>query len=978
VVWFLISALVVSIVLSEVLRPKPNIEDARPSGIGDFSIPTATAGRVIPVIFGLNEIRGPNVVWNDDLETEAILEEVRTGLWSKESFIRGFRYRLGLQFAICRGGDGVTLHRVRVGETEVFSGTVSTETRFDVDAPELLGGDQYGSGGVQATCDFYPGTTTQGVNAYLDTADRQRITAAATPTAPRYTGTCHIVAREMTSAAPSASDRGAYLGNSTSIQPWSFEVSRYPAIFSGQSAGQHKIGDECNPANVIYELITNTEWGFGRAASTVDVGVGSSFAKASATLIAEGNGFSMVVDRQMSAKALIAEVARQIDGHVYLDHLTGKWKIYLVRGAADANWGWDINTVPQLDEDSIREIRSLTRNDWSETTVQVQVRYHERADNYKEALAPSQNTSAAIILGGGVITTPRGSPSIIDYPGIRTGALAANIASRDARALSRPLVRATLRINRDAWDSQVGTVMAWTDERQGFDQLPVRVRRINYGELADNTIEVDVVEDVFAYSPAVFGSPPASNWEQSTITLVAYPSDEQLAVEAPRALVVRTPGYSGDPEVSKVLAAVRRQGAEVAVQINQRNSSGAPSGSFAVAGSIASFARIGELSSALAAGTAIPTTSISIEATPDGQAALESVFDDSTTLADLGADLVQLVVVDDEFMLVRSASTSGADVLLENVYRGACGTGQAPHAAGASVWLLFVGANVTDTIFPNTNNVDVQLRPRSYSEVFAGAVTTISLTMAKRALRPYPPSAILYNGSATPFGTPALEGDGSGLNGVGFDVDVRRRRFDTTDEVAEMLADQAVDASTEHRVRVYVDPTGANTLAHDSGWFSGVAIPAIVTQVELVAVAAAGTPIRVRADSRHDYRGEVDLESWGGTYDDSTPTSARSAQFYLGARAPNVATAAYAALANGTYVVNIGGAFSSSVVEYRLNAGAWTTVIGTGLTTGNIAGVVATDVIELRHTAADAPSPNFIELLNPSATAVAYGALLDS
>lgn len=966
--WTLV-LLVVTVVLSELLRPKPHLEDARPALLGDFQFPTATEGRVVPLLWGKVRIRGPNVVWYGDLEQTAIEQRVKTGLWSSERFIKGFRYRLGVQFAICRG-PGCILRRVWVGEDLVYTGTLSGEGRFDIDEPDLFGGDDYGQGGLQSTVDFYPGEKTQSVSAYLNDAARQRITTAATPTAPRYSGTCYLVARQLTSAAPSATDRGAYLGNSTSIKPWSFEVERYPALFSGQSGTQNKVGTEdANPINVIYELLTNNEWGFGFAVADIDVGASSSFKTAADTMITEGNGFSMIMDRAMPASQLLEELQRQIDGVVFLDHRTGKWRVKLVR--AD----YSIGSVLQLDDTNVKEMRDFTRGSWEDTTNQIQVKFSKRSDDYKESYAVAQDLGNAIIAGGGSTTAPVGVVAASTYPGVKNAALASQLAWRDLRAQSYPLARVVLIVNRENWSVRIGDVVAWTNTALGFTQLPLRVTRINYGKLTDNQMALTCVQDVFKFATASMGTPPTTGWTNPGISLVAYPSTAQLAFEAPRALVTRDPNYAGDPNVSKVLCSARRQGSEVGFQVKQRNSSGVPAGSYTEAGNVVAFMRVGKLNSALNAGTAIPTTTITIVPDPDSQVDLESVFDDSSTTLDLGVDLVQLIMVGTELMLVQSASTSGANVNLTNVYRGALDTAQENHAANAPVYLLFVGAGITDTTFPNTNNVDIELRMRSSSAVFAGAVTAISLTMAKRAMRPYPPNASLYNGSSTPFGSMSVDADGSGMNGSGANIRWRRRDYRTTNEVTELQSDNTgVDASTEYRVLVYVLPDTSNILVLTSAWATGTG-PVLINRLLLWDEAAAGSEIRVRIETRHDILTEVDLTSRNNLIHDLVPTSAYDGLFYLGGKLQaNVNSNSYAAVATGTFTLRIGGAYTTSNVQVSINGGAYATVIAAGLTSGTFSANSA-DTIRVRHTVNETPSPNLVQIENPSAVIVAYGVL---
>lgn len=55
------------------LAPKP--QQPKPSGIGDFTVPTADQDRTISVIFGRVWITGPNVVWYGDLSSRAIKEK---------------------------------------------------------------------------------------------------------------------------------------------------------------------------------------------------------------------------------------------------------------------------------------------------------------------------------------------------------------------------------------------------------------------------------------------------------------------------------------------------------------------------------------------------------------------------------------------------------------------------------------------------------------------------------------------------------------------------------------------------------------------------------------------------------------------------------------------------------------------------------------------------------------------------------------
>jgi hypothetical protein len=71
--WQFIAGIAIALIASFVLRPKPQTQP--PAGLNDIKAPTAEDGREIPVLFGCRPIRGPNVVWYGDLETQPIKSE---------------------------------------------------------------------------------------------------------------------------------------------------------------------------------------------------------------------------------------------------------------------------------------------------------------------------------------------------------------------------------------------------------------------------------------------------------------------------------------------------------------------------------------------------------------------------------------------------------------------------------------------------------------------------------------------------------------------------------------------------------------------------------------------------------------------------------------------------------------------------------------------------------------------------------------
>ncbi len=79
--WFYLIIYLVIAILSYALAPKPKPpapEAPDPYGIDEFKVPTASAGREIPVVFGTRWIDSPNVVWYGHLRVEEKKEKTCT------------------------------------------------------------------------------------------------------------------------------------------------------------------------------------------------------------------------------------------------------------------------------------------------------------------------------------------------------------------------------------------------------------------------------------------------------------------------------------------------------------------------------------------------------------------------------------------------------------------------------------------------------------------------------------------------------------------------------------------------------------------------------------------------------------------------------------------------------------------------------------------------------------------------------------
>ena len=934
-------------VLSEVLRPKPKTENARPASLGDFKFPTATEERVVPLIWGTVKLEGPNVVWYGDLRQVAITKKVKTGLFSSSRITTGYQYYLGVQMALSRGGVTPvgSLLRIWIGDTVVFNGNLNSDGAVTtINQPELFGGAELGSGGVVGDVRFYRGSLTQPVNAYIAQFQQQG------GDTPAYRGTSYVALESV------------YLGNSTSIKPWKFELRRIPNGL-GLATPTVNSGNDANPMNVLYEALTDTDWGLGFAPGEIDT---DNFIEAADTLRTENNGFSFVLDNPIEVTELITEIERQIDGVVFLDRATGKWKVKLARG------GYVVASLPSATPSNVLEVQDFTRGSWDDTTNQVRIQFTDRAKDYFGTYAMAQDMANVKLQGNVNISSTQ------SFPGVKDRNLANSIAWRNLRGLSYPLAKATLIVNRTFWNVNPGDVIRWTDPDLGFTDLVMRVNRIDLGRLAEGRITLNVVQDIYKFDVASFSPPPSSGWVKPASTAVDIPSTDRRVFEAPRAFVTRDPTSPG--VLDRVWCGARYLG-DGSVQFDVVTRPG--SGSYTFAGEVAGFLLAGQLSAPLAANQTQGAASISLTPSPDSKSLLLQQLA-AATQDDIGVNLNMLLLVDNEFIAFRNVADGGSVINLSNGYRGLLDSAPAAHANGARVWLLFVAGNLTERAFTPGDNVDVKLLPKSrFGQLLESAATAESLTMSNRGRRPYCPVNLTVNASAWPTSAANLDNQtGATLDTRGLNIGFTRRDFRTTDEAKAVLNESTLPAdfpaanTTQYRVEVRNDPAGTNNLLFTTAYNGGTS-PIFISRTEILRNMTGGavpSNLRVTVQTRHTFEGATYTSLQNLVWDFPVSSTLLGGDFVFGVLASGASSASFSAPSTGTYTLNIGTALSSGAVQVNVNGGGFVNVITSGNTTGNFS-ANAGDSIVIRHNQSGAGTAHtFCELVF-SGTSIAYAVL---
>lgn len=805
---------VASTVVGALLAPHPHIS---PSALGDFSIPTAQEGRAIPVVFGTVMIKGGNTVWWGDLKAVPIKSGILATILSFGlAQVRGYKYFLGVQFALCQGPvDSLVGIQADVKEVPYTSSTVlngnGTENyiQLTVTGDKLFGGTQVGGeGGISGTINFYRGLQTQQPDDYLASVQNRvltdqsgmgytfsgvgngtltslvagsvalnetiTITAAGIDGNPAHStyqkmkfnvagsisgtitnkvsnpeGSNSCWADQAFSGNPDRIDfiintgstqfavgdtftvktlhshlfpayhglcqavfKQLYVGISNYPKPMAFVVERCPDGL-GLGSSIANINGDANPAEAIYDVLTNTEWGMGVPPSRIDP---VSFTAAATTLATEGLGVSMQFDSQETADNLIGEILRHADGLLYTDPATGLWTLKLARADYDAS------TLPILTVDNVDLVRGYSRGSWQETTNSVALTFLSRLNNFNQRVVRAYDPA-------NISVTNEVRPQTIAYLGLSNEAAAGLIATRTLKTLTYPLAKITIETNRAAWNFRPAGVFRLTWVPLGIANQIFRITRIAYGELTDGKITIDAVEDIFGIEDTAFVAPPLSGWA-NPLGAPAAPAAEEL-VEAPYHLI----SAAGLPEgIYSLALCARGDGTSKSYEVWLNEGAG----DF-LSNEIFGFSPIGLLSAIYPAATpATDPTGFSLEVAGD----VDLSF---LTSANSAADLpngVNLLLIDQEIMSWQTVTAnSDGTFTISGIMRGVMDTVPVDHASGATVWFFTDGAGLAKTIpYATDTTVEAKLLPKNNFGTFPiTSASYITRATRSRFARPYPP-----------------------------------------------------------------------------------------------------------------------------------------------------------------------------------------------------------------------------------------------
>ncbi len=294
--------------------------------------------------------------------------------------------------------------------------------------------------------------------------------------------------------------------------------------FATWPSGHWSFGD-LNPVHIIREAYTDTVWGLG----VPDELMGFSFEEVAIQAFDEGLGLSLVWVSETAVEDFVGEILRNIDGVVYQHPVTGKYEIKLIR--AD----YVKATLPILDDDNSTVLKMGTPSS-AALINQVTVKYKRRTNPCTDTMI-DQECALVVQNPGAIMSAKRIINQTMEYPGISNDYNANRAALRDLAMLAQPLRTLTIQTNRKNFDLLPGDVFVLNNPDNGIGAMVFRVGKRSESPLANGSITLECIQDLFDVKYAYYQAPPPPIWTVPDDTALNFPT--ATIVEAPLAMLIR-------------------------------------------------------------------------------------------------------------------------------------------------------------------------------------------------------------------------------------------------------------------------------------------------------------------------------------------------------------------------------------------------------------------------------------------------------
>lgn len=614
----------------------------------------------------------------------------------------GHRYLFGLHMGLSRGPlDEIV--EIRVGDREAWKGSITKTGRIFINKPDLFGGDK-GEGGIKGTLDVLMGELSQAVLPALAALHGAIVPAFRGVTTQYFDG-------QITA-------------NNPYPKPWKMRTRRALAGWDGAVWYPEKAVvwlangavRAMNPAHILVECLTNRDWGRGLDRGLLDE---ASYRRAADALHAEGFGLCLRWNRQSPIAEFMQVVIDHIGASQYVDRSTGRVTLKLIRD------DYRIVDLPLFDYDS--GLLSIEEDEVAApdgAVNQVIVTWYDPTTDEERQVRVQD--LAGIQATGGVAS------STVEYKGLPTADLAARVGMRDLTIACSGLKKLKLRFDRRGGTLAPGSVFRIRDSLRGIGSLVLRAGSFDDGKLAEGTITVAAVQDVFGLPATVYlepqppvWTPPDRNPQPSPNRRLIEVSYRDLATTLNAAVQAALPADAG------AVACVADQPTGLA--LNYVLTTRVGNGDYAEAA-------VGDWCPTAVLGDAMSPTTLALQLVA-GQRLDQVVAGTAALIED---EVVRVVAIDPQAQTATLA-------------RGCADTVPAPHAAGARIWFYddYAAADPGDYSLGET--IQAKLLTRTSSAQLDPALAPVdSIKLDQRQARPYPPGDLKLGGLRYPA---AIEGD---------------------------------------------------------------------------------------------------------------------------------------------------------------------------------------------------------------------------
>lgn len=713
--WIALFAVALAFAAMIFLAPKPNVENAKAGKFGDLSVPRSNYGDPISMLWGTDRQKSPVVIWYGDFSSQAVTETVDGGWFSSDTtYVVGHKYYLGFDLALCIGPN-VVLKKIWANDDLIWEGSQAVDGNITINKPDLFGGDKSG-GGLSGTVTFYTGSFSTARDSYLASKVDANI--------PAYNGICRAVFK------------GFYIGTSESALPsLSFELSRRTTNLHATYSLMPN-GLDLNPIEICYDVITRKYGCFGNSSAILNL---ASFVSAAQTIYNENIEMSLLIQSSNSGEDVLKEIMTQCDGILYEDPASSEIHCKLIRQ------DYDIEDLITLDESSIKSISNFQKTTWSDTFNQVRVTFSNRADSYNDSVGVAQDF-ANINFQDRVVSTD------ISGVGCKTSSTALKLASKQISYINVPFYKCDIICNRKAQSLRPGDCFILNWSSFNLTNMVMRVSNIDFGELTDNKITINCVQDKYSSQTPIFAESEVSQFVpiNSSPAAVTYSS------------VFTPPLFLSSNSDTENAATFDNNGRLYCVAKKATGASflydGMISSDNFVANSVVGKESIpynatGKLLNAY-------SNTVAFETRYDTSSAF-TVYDltnedisllKSYTTIDQARNGSSLILIDSELMIYVGFTNNGdGSVTFPKIYRSVYDTSIQSHSANARVWFINGTTGLLSQLISNSTLKYIKLLDTTLSGKLALAdATTITATQNGRAGLPLPTNYLTLNGSRSP------------------------------------------------------------------------------------------------------------------------------------------------------------------------------------------------------------------------------------